>query len=313
MKSILKALLMFAFFSSVITQVLTGLTHTVKLGETLTSISRMYGVSVSRIKDANNLSSDMIVEGQRLSIPSNSSGTGDLYVVKSGETLSGLARRFETTVEAIKRANGLSSDLIREGQRLAIPGRYPPPSQNNNSGQSRPPVNLNIIVPPEEKMPRPIVIDMSIVFPAPSMGAVEQIDTATETGNVYNVLNTAKTELIQSILNSAISYLGSPYVYGATGEGGFDCSGLVYRVYADNGIDLPRTVTDMESAGIEAPKDSLMPGDILIFEDPKHAGIYLGSGRFIHSSSYRNRGVIISSLERESYSTRFVKARRIVF
>lgn len=289
---------------------LAALTHTVKLGETLTSISRMYGIPVSQIKSANNLASDMIVEGQRLTIPSSSSGSGDLYVVKSGETLSGLASRFQTTVQAIKSANNLSSDFIREGQRLVIPGRFPPPRQNTE--QQRPPVNTNIVIPNEEKTARPAVIEFSAVSPEP----LARIAQETETADVYveiPLLSTEKTELIKSILNSAISYLGSPYVYGATGNGGFDCSGLVFRVFADNGIDLPRTVTDMESSGIEAPKESLMPGDLLIFDDPKHVGIYLGSGRFIHSSSYRNRGVIISSLERESYSSRFIKARRIVY
>ncbi|MBN2363036.1 LysM peptidoglycan-binding domain-containing protein [candidate division WOR-3 bacterium] len=310
MKNLLKTLILFSALTVVLSGHLAALTHTVKLGETLTSISRMYGIPVSQIKSANNLASDMIVEGQRLTIPSGSSGSGDLYVVKSGETLSGLASRFQTTVQAIKNANNLSSDFIREGQRLVIPGRFPPPRQDTE--QQRPPVNTNIVIPNEEKTARPAVIEFSAVSPEP----LARIAQETETADVYEeipLLSAEKTELVKSILNSAISYLGSPYVYGATGNGGFDCSGLVFRVFADNGIDLPRTVTDMESSGIEAPKEALMPGDLLIFDDPKHVGIYLGSGRFIHSSSYRNRGVIISSLERESYSSRFIKARRVVY
>ncbi|MBN1620588.1 LysM peptidoglycan-binding domain-containing protein [candidate division WOR-3 bacterium] len=310
MKNLFKITLALTFSALFATGVLNSLTHTVKLGETLTSISRMYSISVSEIKSANNLSSDMIVEGQRLTIPSQSSGSQNLYVVKSGETLSGLASRFQTTVRAIKNANNLSTDFIREGQRLVIPGRYPPPQQTTT--QQRPPVNVNIVIPNEEKKAGTAIIEFSVVFPDPSV-SIRHSAAAEVVIQEKPILATEKTELIKSILNSAISYLGSPYVYGATGNGGFDCSGLVFRVFAENGLDLPRTVTDMEKIGIEVPKESLAPGDLLIFNDPKHVGIYLGSGRFIHSSSYRNRGVIISSLDRESYSTRYVTARRVVY
>ncbi|MBD3278043.1 MAG: hypothetical protein GF388_07075 [Candidatus Aegiribacteria sp.] len=119
--------------------------------------------------------------------------------------------------------------------------------------------------------------------------------------------------LVDSILTDAVSYLGTPYVYGGTDENGFDCSGLAWRVFNDNGVQLPRTVSAMEEVGIPVNRDELVPGDILIFASPTHTGIYLGDGEFIHCSSYQDRGVVITPLSHSNYSRRYSGARRVIF
>jgi membrane-bound lytic murein transglycosylase D len=100
--------------------------HVVKSGETLSSIANKYGVSVDNIKNWNNLSSDKITIGQKLIInpteqTSSESTTQQIHVVKSGETLSGIANKYNTTVDAIKKANNLKSNKIYVGQKLKIP------------------------------------------------------------------------------------------------------------------------------------------------------------------------------------------------
>jgi peptidoglycan DL-endopeptidase CwlO len=118
--------------------------------------------------------------------------------------------------------------------------------------------------------------------------------------------------LVNAILADAVSFLGTPYLYGGTGPSGFDCSGLVYRVFGDHGVELPRTVTGMETMGEAVAVESLEPGDLLIFNAPKHVGIYLGDGSFIHSSSWQDRGVIITPLDQENYTRRYSCARRVL-
>ncbi|NLH79067.1 MAG: C40 family peptidase [Acidobacteria bacterium] len=118
--------------------------------------------------------------------------------------------------------------------------------------------------------------------------------------------------LLDSIVSDAMSYLGTPYVYGGTGPDGFDCSGLICRVFADNGLELPRTVTAMESMGVTVAREELRPGDLLIFESPKHVGMYLGDGLFIHSSSYQDRGVVVTDLSQANYARRYSSARRMI-
>lgn len=278
--------------------------HTVKSGENLTSIARLYNTTVSELKRLNNLSSDFIREGQKLTLPYSQSQEG-LYVVKSGETLSGLASRYNTTVSEIKGANNLTSDFIREGQRLVIPGHYPQVRTTNQTTQ----VQVNIQIPEEEKIKKPMKIKFSYYIPSLLLEEIKEVEVQEQ----VQVVEVVEDNIINNILNSAIGYMGIKYVYGGETSQGFDCSGFVYRVYADNGISLGRTVTDMEAQGIEISRDNLVPGDLIIFYDPKHVGIYLGNNRFIHSSSYRNRGVVISSLDRENYKKRYHSTRRIIY
>ena len=92
------------------------------------------------------------------------------------------------------------------------------------------------------------------------------------------------------VVNDAANYLGVPYVWGGTNPAtGLDCSGLVQRVYADLGINLPRT--SQEQAQVGTPVASLadaQPGDLLFFPgsdgtaaSPGHVGIYIGNGQMI--------------------------------
>lgn len=122
----------------------------------------------------------------------------------------------------------------------------------------------------------------------------------------------ASYTLVDSILSYAVSFLGVPYVWGGSDSTGFDCSGLAYRVFNDYGIPLPRTVGGMELMGIAVDRDDLQPGDLLIFDNPRHTGIYLGDGDFIHCSSYMDRGVVITPITHTNYARRYSSARRVL-
>lgn len=101
-------------------------THRVRSGESLYTIGKRYGVSVDRIKAANGLRRNTIRVGQELVIPARSSGSAaasedKVHRVRSGDTLSEIARRYGTTVSKLRSANGLSSNRLRIGQELKIP------------------------------------------------------------------------------------------------------------------------------------------------------------------------------------------------
>ncbi len=110
-----------------------SLIHLVQWGENLTLIARRYGVSITSIVQANGLGNpNFVYVGQRLVIPSAvpppgvPSGTATTYLVRAGDTLSAIASRFGTTVNAITSLNGLfNPNLIYVGQRLQIPGGAP--------------------------------------------------------------------------------------------------------------------------------------------------------------------------------------------
>ena len=119
------------------------------------------------------------------------------------------------------------------------------------------------------------------------------------------------------IVSLAMQYLGVGYTYGGASPSGFDCSGFTMYVYSQFGYSLPHSATSQWQSGI-GPRvysiSELQPGDLVFFNDPSrnagkacsHAGIYIGNGQHIHSSSSRSGGVIISDLTSGYYNTYFV-------
>ena len=110
--------------------------YTVKRGDTLSGIAKTHGVSVPALRKANGISGDIIRVGQQLRVPrgpgqagvarsggskTTRGGGSASYTVKSGDSLSAIAGRNHTTVAKLKSANGLSSNLIRPGQKLKLP------------------------------------------------------------------------------------------------------------------------------------------------------------------------------------------------
>ena len=97
--------------------------YTVKSGDSLWSISRKFGVTVNELKDANNLSSNLLSIGQNLIIPGKiPEKVSDEYVVQKGDTLYSIARKFNTTVDNLKSLNNITTDSLAIGQILKIPG-----------------------------------------------------------------------------------------------------------------------------------------------------------------------------------------------
>lgn len=90
-------------------------TYTVKAGDTLWNIAKRYNTTVEKLMDLNNLSTDLIMIGQQLTVPNNNT-----YVVKAGDTLWNIAKRHNTTVENLMRLNNLTSDLITIGQVIKL-------------------------------------------------------------------------------------------------------------------------------------------------------------------------------------------------
>lgn len=85
-------------------------------------------------------------------------------------------------------------------------------------------------------------------------------------------------------VSRARSFLGTPYRYGGADPGGLDCSGLVYLVYRELGVSLPRTTGEQQQAVEPVAFEALAPGDLVFFRLPTpHVGIYAGDGEFLHA------------------------------
>ncbi|MFF3584106.1 C40 family peptidase [Streptomyces mirabilis] len=82
----------------------------------------------------------------------------------------------------------------------------------------------------------------------------------------------------------ARTQIGKPYVWGATGPGSYDCSGLTQASWKAAGVDLPRTTWDQVNVGTTVPLSDIKPGDLVFFyDDISHVGLYVGNGMMIHA------------------------------
>ena len=96
--------------------------HFVKNGDTLYKIAAKYGMSVNELKGINGLTTDSIFPGNVLLVfPQTTTGTTITYIIKRGDTLYQIARNFGISVDALKNANGLTSNLINVGEELIVP------------------------------------------------------------------------------------------------------------------------------------------------------------------------------------------------
>ena len=86
-----------------------------------------------------------------------------------------------------------------------------------------------------------------------------------------------------TVLKVAAKYVGTPYVFGGSTPGGFDCSGYVAFVFSQFGIALPHSVYAQKRMGIIIKPEDAMPGDIVMWNDSSHNGIYAGNGNFYHA------------------------------
>jgi peptidoglycan DL-endopeptidase CwlO len=90
-----------------------------------------------------------------------------------------------------------------------------------------------------------------------------------------------------AVVQAALTKVGSPYSWGATGPNAFDCSGLIKWAFLQNGKSLPRSSQALADGGQAVSVSELQPGDIVTFySDASHAGIYIGDGMMVHASTY---------------------------
>lgn len=116
------------------------------------------------------------------------------------------------------------------------------------------------------------------------------------------------------VVGTALSLQGAPYRNGGTDPSGFDCSGFVAYVFAQQGLAVPRTVSELYVAGREISADALEPGDLVFFSTvapgATHVGIAVSADEFVHAPS--SKGVVrVERLSASYWSSRFVGIRRV--
>ncbi|MFD3314969.1 NlpC/P60 family protein [Streptomyces sp. NPDC058694] len=119
---------------------------------------------------------------------------------------------------------------------------------------------------------------------AQGAGASTGAGSAPGTSGTSGSDSAASTAKAGKALAFARAQVGKPYVWGASGPGSYDCSGLTQAAWKAAGVTLPRTTWDQVKAGTTVSVNSAQPGDLVFFyDDISHVGIYVGDGMMIHA------------------------------
>ncbi|MBB6453883.1 LysM repeat protein [Salirhabdus euzebyi] len=284
-------------------------TVTVKSGDTLWGLSKQYNVSVDKIKSANGLSTNNIYVGQSINIPT-ATVTNRTHTVGSGDTLWSISRQYNTTVQTIKNLNNLSSNAIYVGQKISISGQ----ASSGSTGGSTTTATSYTVKSGDSlwsiSRQHNVTVNQIKQWNGLSSNVIRIGQTLKLQASQSSTPEPAKTSLVDDIIADAKQHIGTPYVWGGSTPAGFDCSGFLNYVFAQNGISIPRTVASIYDAGssITSPR----VGDLVFFETYKpgasHAGLYLGNNQFIHASS--SNGITISSMDNSYWKQRYLGAKK---
>lgn len=267
----------------------TSMTHTVVKGDTLWSLAKKYGVSVSTLMKANNLSSSTILIGQSLNLRAgmttygvNGVTTASRSTAASTNTASSQAPKAKKSTTTNTSSNSNTSTSANTQSQSTASNSSASTTTNTNTAAS----NANTT--------------SSTNTAASSSQAVSQAPTAST-----STATTTASASAGAITSYALTFLGVPYVWGGTTPSGFDCSGLVQYVYSHFGINLGRTTYTQQYAGTKISVASAQAGDLYFwgsYGSAYHVAIALGGGQYVMAPA-PGQNVIIGSVS--SYTPSF--------
>lgn len=308
--------------------------YVVKSGDSLWKIASNNEVTINELRNWNGLTSDVIFPGQSLllkpngssaSTPNTNSANTTTYTIKSGDTLTAIAKNYQTTVSQLLRLNTAikNENQLFVGQKITVPGTSsnnstPPtqavPSTNNytiKSGDSLSTVaKLHGVSLSALLSANPTIKDANRIF-------VGQVVIIPSGGSVAPVSGSTSWQVkADAIIESGKRYLGASYLYGAATNrtDAFDCSSFTMKVYQENGINLPRTSTQQANVGKEIPLSQVRKGDLIFFDTSgngtiSHVSIVVDANTLLHSAT--STGVAYASLN-SYWKPRAVKAVRVL-
>ena len=220
--------------------------------------------------------------------------------VKQGETLKSIAKDNHITVKALAKANHLkTSDKLTSNQKINIPD--PPKTHTVEQGESVSSVAQKYGLKTADVLKwNNLSWSNSTIYIGDKLNLQDPNQPQTNDTDIQNTnsTKTTATSLVgntqaERIVNLALQYAnqGIPYVWGGTTPSGFDCSGLVQYVFAQNGISLNRTTVGQEQnvattdvSSVSDVVNNARPGDLLFWGQhgaSYHVAIYIGNGQFV--------------------------------
>lgn len=327
-------------------------TYTIKKGDTADKIAKRFKISSKAILQANNVKSKNLKPGTKILIPSrknesarkSTSKSGkkpaekiaktvrhqdsSIHVVKKGDTLLSISRKYSVSVGNLKEINELRSAKLRLGQKILLK-KTSPDEYTVQKGDTVWKIARRFDIDPQDLMKNNDLEGDSLkpghkilLKHKPDLSEPKTYDTllsqATAEPGSENLPDTAALadlSLQDRLVLFAKKMLNIPYRFGGNTVVGIDCSAYVKKVYSLVGVNLPRSAREQFTEGKPVDGSELSMGDLVFFKTyasfPSHVGIYLGNNLFIHASS-RSKKVTIDSLETPYYLKRFIGAKRLI-
>ncbi|SFA70738.1 peptidoglycan endopeptidase LytF [Bacillus sp. cl95] len=313
--------------------------YTVVSGDSLSVIAKKYSTTVDHLKTLNNLNSDVIRIGQVVVVPELSAtfvlpATTNVpsspptsqttsYTVVSGDSLSVIAKRFNTTVDSIRSLNNLTSDIIRVGQKLTINGTTGSTTITSPLVAPTAPTTSPDITSVQKDLNTLGYYAVSVfsgVADTSTEAAVEAFQKDYGLAITGKIDSTTKTEIEHAIVKKNLVqdtkiYTGVPYKWGGTTPTGFDCSGFVYFMFNKQGVEISRNTSEgLYMTGKPIAKADLKPGDLVFFGvvtpgKVSHVGIYTGGNNFVSATS--SKGIWVYSIDDSYWGKYYMGAKRI--
>jgi cell wall-associated NlpC family hydrolase len=222
------------------------------------------------------------------------------YVVKRGDNIYKISRKFRLSVASIKKINHLPSNTLKIGQMLALSSS---PIENNAITENT--ASVAIPAPNEEEEAD------SSDFLAEEYNKTDIAGEIQTTSDIIGKWNGSNERNL--LVKVVMGFLGTPYKWGGSSIKGLDCSAFVRKMYSFFDIELPRTAREQSHVGKRIARSDLEIGDLVFFNTRRpigHVGIYVGNNEFVHAS-YRGKQVKIDTLDAPYYDKRFIKAVRL--
>nr|WP_285853392.1 C40 family peptidase [Sporosarcina luteola] len=211
------------------------------------------------------------------------------YTVKTGDSLWKIASLHKLTVDELKKMNNLTTDSIKVSQKLLV--KNPATAKQNGKLNT---ANVNDV-------------NKSLTVSKQTSSTSFFKSTEAKDKPVLPALLKSAKDIQLASVEVALPLLDTPYVWAGVTPEGFDCSGFIYYVFTNAGLQLPRLDTVSmftNSNSVDEP----VPGDLVFFENTyregiSHAGIYLGDGKFIHAGTKK---VEIATIDSPYWKDKFV-------
>jgi cell wall-associated NlpC family hydrolase len=335
-------------------------TYIIKKGDNPSNIAKKFKTNPQDILKANNINPKNMKPGTRITIPSgkdepflkntslrkqNTKTSRNVvksnvkviqpqedpsaHIVKKGDTLLSLSKKYSIPVNEIRELNNLRSSKLKPGQTLTL-RKTGPKSYTVKKGDNVYKIAKRFDLDIDELKE---MNGLETDHLKPGQKILLEHETETNEPKTHNAILSqafSRSDLEEDLMQASESeehgtkdrlilfakkLLDIPYRFGGNTLLGIDCSAYVQKVYSLIGINIPRSARQQFTEGNPVDKEELSIGDLVFFRTyasfPSHVGIYLGNNLFIHASS-RSKKVTIDSLETPYYIKRFIGAKRLI-